>query len=287
MNLQIRQSIAGAASGTLRKYLQHWTLWSEWALECGIHPGQLALADMADYVNEVASEARQDRSRAETSSVSGVIQSLNFVGRKAQVDSLMTVLNSPLVTGYLMGAAVPRPRREALPLPLAALVQWERWICSGSAPDHEILLLGCILLMAWAGLRFADAQRTCLSSSLLPDRYVLRRACWRTKVSRSGQPFVALAFGFSGRPPCWVWGHVYFDAIRSWHSRMVSTGGQNLVTYYLLPHLVYHDKRSNSSSNPHELQHSNDVSPASPTGTTDAQCSNVIGASPAMHFAQP
>ena len=137
MNLQIRQSIAGAASGTLRK-CKHWTLWSEWALECGIHPGQLALADMADYVNEVVSGARQDRSREETSSVSGVIQSLKFVGRKAQVDSLMTVLNPPLVTGYLMGAAVPRPRREALPLPLAALVQLERWICSGSAPDHQI-----------------------------------------------------------------------------------------------------------------------------------------------------
>ena len=35
MNLHIRQSIAGAAAGTLRKYLQHWTFWSEWALECG------------------------------------------------------------------------------------------------------------------------------------------------------------------------------------------------------------------------------------------------------------
>ena len=105
MNLHIRQSIAGAAAGTLRKYLQHWTFWSEWALECGIHPGQLALADMADYVHEVVSGARQDRSRAKTSSASGVIQSLKFVGRKAQVDSLMTLL----VTGYLMGAAVPRP----------------------------------------------------------------------------------------------------------------------------------------------------------------------------------
>ena len=75
----------------------------------------------------------------------------------------------------------------------AAPEQWKRWICSRSAPEHEIHLLGCILLMVWAGLRFADAQRTC-PSSLLRDRHVLRGEHWRTKVSGSGQSFGALAF---------------------------------------------------------------------------------------------
>ena len=51
MNLHFRQRIAEAAAGTLRKYLQHETFWSEWALECGINPGQLALADMADSLH--------------------------------------------------------------------------------------------------------------------------------------------------------------------------------------------------------------------------------------------
>ena len=79
--------------------------------------------------------------------------------------------------GMDLGCVSPRPgcrwrtwpRREALPVLLAALVQWERWICSGSAPEHEVLFIGGILLMAWAGLRFADAQCTC-PASLLPDR---------------------------------------------------------------------------------------------------------------------
>ena len=54
---------------------------------------------MADSLHEVVSGARQDRSRVKTSSVSGVIQSLKFVRRKAQVDSLITVLNSPWSPG--------------------------------------------------------------------------------------------------------------------------------------------------------------------------------------------
>ena len=172
---------------------------------------------MADHLHEVMTGAQQDRSRVRTSSVAAAIQSLKFVSRKAQVDPLITILDTPLIAEYLAGAASPRLRREALPLPLAVLVQWERWICSGSAPEHENFFIGSILLMAWAGLHFADAQRTC-SFSLLPDRH----ECWRTKVSRSGQPFGALAFGFSGRPPSWSWGRVYFNSLRNWHSQMVN-----------------------------------------------------------------
>ena len=71
--------------------------------------------------------------------------------------------------------------------------------------------------MAWAGLRFGDAQRTCPS--------------WT---------FGALAFGFSLRPPNWGWGHVYFSSLRGWHSQMVDLGGRNLVIDYLIPQIVYY-----------------------------------------------
>ena len=106
--------------------------------------GQPSQADMADYLHEVMTGAQQDRSRVRTSSVAAAVQSLKFVSRKALVEPLITILDTPLIAGYLAGAAVPRPRREALTLPLAVLVQWERWICSGSAPEHEILFIGSI-----------------------------------------------------------------------------------------------------------------------------------------------
>ena len=59
LNFQIRQSVVGVAAGTLRKYLQHWTFWSEWTLECGIHSGQPTQADMADYLHEVITGSRK------------------------------------------------------------------------------------------------------------------------------------------------------------------------------------------------------------------------------------
>ena len=50
--------------------------------------------------------------------------------------------------------------------------------------------------------------------------------------------------------PCWEWGHVYFDALRSWHSRMVSTGGQNRVIDNLVPHVVCYEKRPTTVATP-------------------------------------
>ena len=216
----IRQGVAGAAAGTLRQYLQQWTFWAEWAQECGLHPGQPSLAAMAEYLHEVVSGAWQDRSRVRTGSVAGVIQSWTFVGREAQSGSLLAVLDTPLTAGYLGGVTAPRPRREALPVPSAALVQWERWICSGSAPEHEVLFIGGILLLPWAGLRFADAQRTYPAS--LPDRHVLRGEYCKS-------PDLAI--------------HsvnlVYFSALRRWCSRM---GGHDLVIGYLVPHAVCYEQ---------------------------------------------
>ena len=52
-------------------------------LECGIHPGQPSLLDMADYLREVVARARQGRSCEKSSPISCVIQSPKFVGQNA------------------------------------------------------------------------------------------------------------------------------------------------------------------------------------------------------------
>ena len=148
-------------------------------------PARLSLADMVTCTKWSPKQGKNATS-CERALLLEVIQGLlKFVGRKAQFGPLLAVPDTPSI---LAGAAAPRPRRGALPVHLAALAQWERWICSGSAPEHEVLIIGRLLLMAWAGFRFADAQRTC-PASLLPDRHVLRSECWLTKVSGSGRPF--------------------------------------------------------------------------------------------------
>ena len=88
LNSHIRQSVPGTAARTLRKYFQHWTFWFKSTLECGIHPGQPSLLDTADYLREVVSRARQDRSCEKSSPISCVIQSLKFVVQNALKGSI-------------------------------------------------------------------------------------------------------------------------------------------------------------------------------------------------------
>ena len=167
-----RQSVARASAGTLRKDLQQSSFWSEWALACGIHPGRLT---QADYLHEVTTGAWQDRSRVRTSSVAGAIQSVKFVSRKAQSQPLLAILDAPMIARYLAAAAIPQPRREALPLPFAVLVQWERWICSESAPEHEIPFIGSILGLGRPSLRrrAAHVSLVIASSQTRPSERVL------------------------------------------------------------------------------------------------------------------
>ena len=151
LNLHIRQSVAGAAAGTLCKYLQPWTSWSQWALEYGIHPGQPTQAGMADYLHEVMTGAWQDRScsHLEFKSSSAV---------KHRLSHCLQSLDTPLIAGFLAGAAIPRHRREALPLPLAVLVQWKRWICSGSAQNTKSFSLAAFC--SWHGQASASQTRS-------------------------------------------------------------------------------------------------------------------------------
>ena len=107
--------------------------------------------------------AQQDRSRVRAISVAAPIWSLKFVSRKAQVEPLLAILDTPLIARYLAGAApaIPGAGREALPLPFEVLVQWERWICSGSAPEPEILFIGGI--RSWRGQASALLTRSALA----------------------------------------------------------------------------------------------------------------------------
>lgn len=52
--------------------------------------------------------------------------------------------------------------------------------------NHEVIILGTFLVLAFSGLRFSDMQRTC-TKSLHWSGSVLRGACWRTKTSGTGQ----------------------------------------------------------------------------------------------------
>lgn len=100
----------------------------------------------------------------------------------------------PLVSSFCKTKFVT-DRRESLPLPLLALVQWERRILQSAATDAEILILGTFLLMAFSGMRFGDIQRIVMHR-LQYDGKTLRGISWKTKTCNSGVPFGIVCAGF-------------------------------------------------------------------------------------------
>ena len=94
-------------------------------------------------------------------------------------------------------------RRESVPLSLFLVSQWERRILMKEFSLQEQILLGEFLCLLWGGLRFADGQHVSLQS-LSWCITALRGSCYRTKTSRSGQPWAIQARSFLSQGT-WSW----------------------------------------------------------------------------------
>ena len=114
------------------------------------------------------------------------IKALRWLHRIADAPAL-SAIHTPLVQSFLV-RRIPRDRKEAPPLPLWVLTQWERRILMSSCPALQVIILGSFLLMAWASLRFSDAQRVDLNKLVFSD-HDLRGLVWRSKTSIIGVPF--------------------------------------------------------------------------------------------------
>ena len=124
------------------------------------------------------------------------IKAMRWGFNKLQIQCFQ-VASDPLVDSFLKDKT-PIDRREALPLPLIVLVQWERRVLQGGTPLFEVVILGFFLFMAWSGLRWADMQRTYLHR-LRYDSNSLRGVSWRAKTHTQGLPFGFLSKGFLSR----------------------------------------------------------------------------------------
>ena len=126
--------------------------------------------------------------------------------------SLYDLLQNRLIRSFLSQPV--QDRKEALPLPLAVVVGWERRVCCPSAPQEQKLLLGSFLLALHGGLRFGDLQRVRLNTlSLTPS--ALRGICWQTKTTRRGQPFAVHLHGLSGRDSASSWVLSFLHALQA------------------------------------------------------------------------
>ena len=93
---------------------------------------------------------------------------------------------------------VSRDRKEALPLPLYVVIQWDRQLLQAGCTSTGRLVLGGFILMIWSGLRFAGLQRITLKS-LMTSFSEIQGLCWRPVISSRGPQWDLLAAGFLSR----------------------------------------------------------------------------------------
>ena len=189
-NIHLHRVLDEFAPSTVLKYtagIRHFLkLCSEFKLQWH----ELRPIELADLLLQSSLNKSSDES-----SVGGknIIKSMRWCAKVMSVLSL-GVFRDPLVDSFL-STKRPSDQQETAPLPLWAVVQFERRVLQKSASPNEVLFLGSCLIAIWGGLRYADAQRLPLSSFVL-DQNSIRGSCFRSKTSHKGQPFGCKTAGF-------------------------------------------------------------------------------------------
>ena len=101
---------------------------------------------MADILITLSLERHEDISAGSCSITT--IKALRWVCKNTETDCLSKAYDPPLSS--FLSRKLPKDRKEAVPLPLFALVHFERRILSSSPSIGEVLILGAILATAWA-----------------------------------------------------------------------------------------------------------------------------------------
>ncbi len=211
----VYRAMDGRAS-TSRRMLQTWVVWEEYAVAAGFDPGAPQLTQLLDFLYDARNGALANRRKQGTRSAKALLKGLKWFATRAQTAVLQEHVEKRAIKSFWKSSTPPE-RKEALLVPAAAVVDWETRVVQKETLLGEILFLGALLLLVWAGLRFGDLQRSNLSS-LNSERGLIRGNSWRTKVTNEGQPWGANAFGLSGRPPDWGWAHVWFAAFATWRT---------------------------------------------------------------------
>ena len=190
----------GSAPSTALKYISACMTFFQTLDELRIqfhHLTEIQLADILVTMSLGRSSAGSGGSCAST------IKALRWLHRVAGVP-ILQVVHSAMINSFLI-QKIPRDRKEAPPLPLWILVQWERRILMSACTISEIIMLGSFLLMAWASLRFSDAQRIEMARMVLSTTD-LRGIIWRSKTNRVGMPFGAMNSGILSKGAhSWMW----------------------------------------------------------------------------------
>ena len=159
----IRRVLAGFAATTVIRYITTFKNFARTCEDLDVCILEITGVQAADILVTLQLRKREDPALGPSAVT--CIKAIRWVRRHAQC-SVFEVFFGGLISSFLR-STLPKDRCESVPLPLFALVQWERRILQRNTPVVDVILLGAILVTIWASLRFSDSQRVECRLSLL------------------------------------------------------------------------------------------------------------------------
>ena len=140
------RAIAKNAPSTLQLYLRSWSAWVSHAARFGFDPADPPPGSVPQWLQLTSAP-----SGLSTSS----FKALSWMARVAGLPSLHSQLQTPLCTAFL-SATGPVEKREALPFSVSFVAWLERRIIDPACPVPDCIVIGSVLCLTWASLRWND-----------------------------------------------------------------------------------------------------------------------------------
>ena len=230
----LRKSLEKFTAGTLERYIAAAKHFLDFLGLSNRTIASIDVAFLADFLHACENSLEEDREVCKIGP-RPILKALSWLGRHAEVPALQPLMQAGLIRAFLTQPTTDR--KEALPLPMAVVVAWERYICSPHCPQDLRLFLGGLLLALHGGLRFGDLQRIRLNSLSLTSNS-LRGVCWQTKTTKRGQPFAVTLHGISGRALDSLWVLPFLRSVQSAWLATESAMGLSVVPDFILPVLT-------------------------------------------------
>ena len=217
--------VARYAPSTLAAYLKAWDHWTEVCKCSGICPFRPTVLAVADFLQVSSKKSTLGVATAQS-------RALTWVAKQADLPTLREALQSPVVRAYTLPSEVTL-RKEAAPLPLSFVIFLENQILreQGSAADR--LLMGGLLVLIWASLRWSDATWVA-PASLSVEADTIRGIANKTKTTMRGMPFALLTCGFLSGSSTISWTTKWLNLVHAALQR-TSESFPGFVPDFLLP----------------------------------------------------
>ena len=230
--LLMMEPLRNFAASTLERYFDAWQKWESWCALRQVSAASPALVQVLDFLVESLLAAREDR-REIRSSLQSFLKAMRWMSQTHGFEILLQHLSHASVRSVAQRGQYER--REALPLPWSAIVLWEKCIMQDNTPVFNKLVLGGFLIATLASLRWGDVQRIHVSSLVVDTGFILRGLCYKTKTTRTGQPFAAVGVGLVKPASVHGWLVSYLTAVQSTVQQARSRFGVSFDPDFLVP----------------------------------------------------